>query len=65
MRQPKSPPNALPRHLRLPNRDLIAAGGSVARDGDRVLIDGPLSLTSTLYAHVDELQAVLRPFGRC
>jgi len=29
MRQPKSPPNALPRHLRLPIRDLIAAGGNV------------------------------------
>ena len=61
MRQPKSPPNALPRHLRLPIRDLIAAGGSVARDGDRVLIDGPLSLTSTLYAHVDELQQYFVP----
>ena len=33
--------NGLPRHLRKPLRDLLAAGGGVARDGNHVLVDGP------------------------
>jgi len=51
----------MPNHLRLPIRALIAAGGSVARDGDRVLLDGPPSLTDTLYAHGDELRRYVVP----
>ena len=34
----------LPRHLRKPLLDLLAAGGCVAREGSRVLIDGPPAL---------------------
>jgi hypothetical protein len=45
----------LPNHLRLPLRALIAGGGSVARHGSGILIDGPPSLTSALHAHIDEL----------
>ena len=56
-----SPPNTLPNHLRRLLRALIAAGGSVARDGDRVLLDGPASLTGTLYAHGDELRRYVVP----
>ena len=56
-----SPPNTLPNHLRRLLRALIAGGGSVARDGDRVLLDGPASLTGTLYAHGDELRRYVVP----
>ena len=44
-----------PRHLRKPLLDLVAAGGCVARDGSRVLIDGPQALADTLRAHTEEL----------
>jgi DNA polymerase I-like protein with 3'-5' exonuclease and polymerase domains len=47
--------------LRLPLRALIAGGGSVAKDGSRILIDGPPSLTSALHAHVDELTQYVVP----
>jgi DNA polymerase-1 len=56
-----SPPNTLPRHLRLPLRALIAARGSVARDGNGVLLDGPPSLTGVLHAHGDELKQYVVP----
>jgi hypothetical protein len=44
-----------PRHLRKPLLDLVAAGGCVARDGSRVLIDGPPALSDALRAHTEEL----------
>jgi DNA polymerase I-like protein with 3'-5' exonuclease and polymerase domains len=44
-----------PRHLRKPLLDLVAAGGCVARDGNRVLIDGPQALADTLRTHTEEL----------
>ena len=53
--------HTLPNHLRLPIRALIAAGGSVARDSDRVLLDGPAALTGALYAHGDELRRYVVP----
>jgi DNA polymerase family A/3'-5' exonuclease len=47
--------NGLPTHLRKPIRDLLAAGGSVARDGSLVLIDGPEVMAEAVRAHSDEL----------
>ena len=44
-----------PRHLRKPLLDLLAAGGCVARDGSRVLIDGPPALADALRAHAEQL----------
>ena len=37
----RAPMNGMPMHLRKPLRDLLAAGGGVARDGNHVLVDGP------------------------
>jgi hypothetical protein len=45
----------LPRHLRKPLLDLLAAGGCVARDGSRVLIDGPPQLADAVRAHAQQL----------
>jgi DNA polymerase-1 len=45
----------LPRHLRKPLLDLLAAGGRVARDGRRVLIDGPPALADALHAYAEPL----------
>ena len=47
--------NGLPIHLRKPIRDLLAAGGRVARDGSLVLIDGPEAMVEALRAHSEEL----------
>ena len=44
-----------PRDLRKPLVDLLAAGGWVARDGSRVLIDGPPALADALRAYAEEL----------
>ena len=44
-----------PRQSRKPLLDLVAAGGYVARAGNRVLIDGPPALADTLRAHTEEL----------
>ncbi len=44
-----------PRHLRKPLLELLAAGGCVARDGSRVLIDGPPTLADALRGHAEEL----------
>ena len=49
------PVNGLPIHLRKLIRDLLAAGGSVARDGSLVLIDGPEAMAAALRAHSEEL----------
>ena len=51
----------LPVHLRKVIRDLIAAGGSVARDGNNVLVDGPTVLADAVRAHVDELARYVIP----
>lgn len=53
--------NGLPRHLRKPLRDLLAAGGCVARDGSRVLIDGPPALADAVRAHTEELVRYVVP----
>src|SRR4249920_393233 len=45
----------LPKHLRNPLLDLLAAGGCVAREGSRVLIDGPPQLADAVRAHAHEL----------
>src|SRR6478735_3581772 len=45
----------LPKHLRKPILDLLAAGGGVAREGSRVLIDGPRQLADAVRAHAHEL----------
>ena len=44
-----------PKHLRKPLLDLLAVGGSVARDGSRVLIDGPPALADALSPHAEQL----------
>jgi DNA polymerase I len=49
------PNTDFPRHLRNPLLELLAAGGCVARDGNRVLIDGPPALANALRAHAEEL----------
>ena len=53
----------LPRHLRKPLLDLLAAGGCVARDGSRVLIDGPPALADAVRAHAEPAGAACRAFG--
>jgi DNA polymerase I-like protein with 3'-5' exonuclease and polymerase domains len=45
----------------MPLRDLLAAGGSVARDGNRVLIEGPPALSSGLQTHINELARHIVP----
>jgi DNA polymerase I len=42
-------------------RDLIAAGGCVARDGNHLLIDGPLELAGAVRAHAGELAQYVVP----
>jgi DNA polymerase-1 len=44
-----------PKHLRKPLLELLAAGGCVARDGSRVLIDGPPTFADAVRAHAEEL----------
>ena len=44
-----------PRHLRKPVLELLAVGGCVARDGNRVLIDGPPIVADALRGHAEEL----------
>ena len=53
--------NGLPGHLRKAIRDLIAAGGSVARDGNHVLIDGPAAMAEAVRAHTEELVRYVIP----
>jgi hypothetical protein len=50
-----------PRHLRKPLLELLAAGGSMARDGSRVLIDGPPALADGLRGHAEELAQHIVP----
>jgi hypothetical protein len=45
----------LSRHLRRPILDLLAAGGCVARDGSRVLIDGPPPFADALHGYTEQL----------
>ena len=51
----------LPIHLRKPIRDLMAAGGRVARDGNHVLIDGPTAPADAVRAHTEELVRYVVP----
>ena len=44
----------LPRHLRKPILDLLAAGGCLARDG-RMLIDGPPPFADALQGYTEQL----------
>jgi DNA polymerase I len=44
-----------PRHLRKPLLELLAAGGSVARDGSNVLINGPAALADAVRTHDKQL----------
>jgi DNA polymerase-1 len=50
-----------PKHLRKPLLDLLAAGGCVAREGSRVLIDGPPQLADAVRAHAHELTQQVVP----
>jgi 3'-5' exonuclease len=47
--------NGLPVRLRKSVRALIAAGGRVARDGGRMLIDGPAAAADAARIHTEEL----------
>jgi hypothetical protein len=49
------PNTDLPKHLRKPLLDLLAAGGCVARDGSRMLIDGPPPFADALRGHAEQL----------
>ena len=51
----------LPVHLRKAVRDLLAVGGGVARDGSRVLIDGPEAMAEAIRAHAEELAQYVVP----
>ena len=42
-------------HLRKIIRDLLAAGGTVARDGNRLAIDGPVAAADAVRVHAEEL----------
>jgi DNA polymerase I-like protein with 3'-5' exonuclease and polymerase domains len=53
--------NGLPLHLRNPLRDLIAAGGRVARDGNRLMIEGPAAAADAVRAHTNELARQVIP----
>ena len=53
--------NGLPGHLRKPIRDLVAAGGSVARDGNLLSIDGPAAAADAVRAHAEELVRYVIP----
>ena len=53
--------NGLPGHLRKPLRDLIAAGGRVARDGNCLSIDGPAAAADAVRAHAEELAQYVVP----
>jgi DNA polymerase-1 len=55
------PVNSLPRHLRKPIRALIAAGGSVARDGNNILVDGPEATAAAVRAPIEELARYVIP----
>jgi hypothetical protein len=51
----------LPIHLRSSVRDLLAAGGAVARDGNILLIKGPSAPADTARAHAEELARYVIP----
>ena len=53
-----------PSDLRKPLLDLLAAGGCVARDGSRVLIDGPPALADALRARAEQLAQHVVPSVR-
>jgi DNA polymerase I len=54
--------SSMPMHLRKPLRDLIAAGGSVARDGSRLIIDGPEApAAAAVRAYTEELARYVIP----
>jgi hypothetical protein len=53
--------NGLPIHLRKPIRDLLAAGGCVARDGNHVLVDGPEATVEAVRARSEELVRYVIP----
>ena len=51
----------LPIYLRKPIRDLLAAGGRISRDGNQVLIEGPLALADAVRTHAGELARYVVP----
>ena len=53
-----------PRHSRKPLLDLLAADGFVARDGSRILIDGPPALADALRPHAEQLAQHVLPSVR-
>ena len=53
-----------PMHLRKPLLELLAAGGTVARDGSRVLINGPRQLADAVRAHAHQLTQHVVPSVR-
>ena len=56
--------NGLPRHLRKPLRDLLAAGGGVARDRTGLLVDGPQKAADTVRALAGIESGILNLFRR-
>jgi DNA polymerase I len=52
------------RDLRKPLRDLLAAGGCVARDGKQVVINGPPALADVMRAHAERLAQHVVPSVR-
>ena len=55
------PTDGLPIHLRKSVRALLAAGGAVARDGAKVLIDGPMAPAAAARAYAEELAQYVVP----
>ena len=53
--------NGLPGHLRKLIRDLLAAGGAVARDGSHILIEGPPAVADAVRAQSAELVRYVIP----
>jgi DNA polymerase I len=51
----------LPRHLRKPLRELLAAGGCVSRDGNHVLVNGPEAAAEIVRAQTEELARYVVP----
>jgi DNA polymerase-1 len=52
------------RDLRKPLRELLAAGGCVARDGNQVVINGPPALADVMRAHAQQLAQHVVPSVR-
>jgi hypothetical protein len=61
MRMSMKSKSSMPMHLRKAVRELLAAGGRVARDGNRLLVDGPVAPAEAVRAHAGELARYVIP----